>query len=154
MYAVDLKQEGKTYNEIVNLLYKKRNMTRVFLVPDDLTYLVKGGRAPAKVKTIANIFRLRPILGTKKGKLRVRGVLYGKTRTADKFVNFLKSKIDSNKQYRIMVAHSNCQEKGQYFLDKLISENSNIVKHNLLELGGALGAHAGPNSIVVGLQEI
>ena len=30
----------------------------------------------------------------------------------------------------------------------------NIKDHYILELGGALGAHAGPNSLVAGFQEI
>ena len=154
MYAVDLKQEGKSYNEIISLVNKKRNQTDVFLVPNDLTYVVKGGRAPAKVKTIANLLRLRPVLGTKKGKLKARGVLYGKSRTVEKFSKYLANKLKEDKKYRLMVAHSNCKEKGERFINQLLSTNLNITEHSLLELGGALGAHAGPNSLVAGFQVV
>ena len=54
------------FNWQVRRINKKRNKTHVYLVPDDLSYIVKGGRAPAKVKTIANLFRLRPVLEQKK----------------------------------------------------------------------------------------
>jgi len=154
MYAIDLKREGKKFEEIVSLLNKKKHQTEVYLVPDDLTYIVRGGRAPAKVKTIANLFRLRPVLGTKKGKLKARGVLYGKSKTTEKFAHYLTKKIKQEKKYKLMVAHSNCEEKGNRFLKQLLSSNLNITEHHLLELGGALGAHAGPNSLVVGFQEI
>jgi len=154
MYAVDLKQEGKSFDEIIKLVNKKRNNTEVFLVPDDLSYIVKGGRAPAKIKTIANLLRLRPVLGTKKGKLKARGVLYGKSRTSEKFSQYLTKKIKEDKKYRMIVAHSNCEEKGKRFMNQLLSSNLNITEHYLLELGGALGAHAGPNSLVVGVQEV
>ena len=154
MYAVDLKQEGQSFDEIVKLLNKKRKQTEIFLVPDNLTYIVKGGRAPAKVKTIANLLRLRPVLGTKKGKLKARGVIYGKSKMVEKFSKYLTKKIKEDKKYRIMVAHSNCEEKGKQFLNQLLSSHLNITEHYLLELGGALGAHAGPNSLAVGFQEV
>ena len=152
MYAVDLKQEGKSYDQIVSLVRKKRERIEVYMVIDDLNYIVKGGRLPSKIKTIANLFRLRPVLGTKKGKLTARGVLYGKSSTVQKFTNFLYKKIKNQKKYKLMIAHSNCKEKGQRLLDQLMAANPNIIENHLLELGGALGAHAGPNSLVVGLE--
>ena len=36
----------------------------------------------------------------------------------------------------------------------LISQHPNIEQSYLLELGGALGAHAGPNSVVVAFHPI
>jgi len=154
MYAVDLKQEGKSYQEIIKLVNKKRDKTHVYLVPDDLSYIVKGGRAPSKVKTIANLFRLRPVLGTKKGQLKARGVLYGKSKTVDKLSQYLVKKLDSEKKYRLMISHSNCKDKGNRLLNRLLNCDLNIENHYLIELGGALGAHAGPNSVVAGFQEI
>ena len=154
MYAVDLKQEGKNYNEIISLVNKRKNKTHVFLVPDDLSYVVKGGRAPSKIKTIANLLRLRPVLGTKKGYLKARGVLYGKSKTSIKFSNYLVKKLDLNKRYRLMIAHSNCEEKGNRFLNKLLNSELKIEEHFILELGPALGVHAGPNSLVAGFQEL
>ena len=152
MYAVDLKQQGMTYDEIVNLVRKKRKKIEVYMVIDDLSYIVRGGRLPSNIKTVADFLRLRPILGTKKGKLTARGVLYGKSNTVQKFTNFLYKKINIEDKYKLMIAHSNCKEKGQKLLDQLMIKNPNIVEHHLLELGGALGAHAGPNSLVVGLE--
>ena len=108
----------------------------------------------AKIKTIANLLRLRPVLGTKKGKLKARGVLYGKSRTSEKFSQYLTKKIKEDKKYRMIVAHSNCEEKGKRFMNHVVSSNLNITEHYLLELGGSLGAHAGPNSLVVGVLEV
>ena len=63
--------------------------------------------------------------------------------------------LESNeKSYKLMIAHSNCLDKGKRFLNKLLESNLKITEHHILELGGALGAHAGPNSLVAGFQEI
>ena len=52
-----------------------------------------------------------------------------------------------------MIAHANDIENGKELLNLLIAKHNNITKHHLLELGGALGAHAGPGGLAVGLQE-
>ena len=153
LYAVDLKQSGKKYSQIVKKIEQKRDETQVFLVLKDLSYVVKGGRLPGKIKTIADVLRLRPILGSKNGQLKARGVLYGHSNRIEKFVNFLDKKIDPNKKYHIMVAHANDSKSGEQLLQLLISKHNNILKHYILELGGALGAHAGPGGLAVGIQE-
>ena len=154
VYALKLKQSGTSYSDIIDLILKKRMKTQVFLVLDDLNYIVRGGRLPAKIKTIANILRLRPVIGTKNGKLRARGVLYGKAKMVEKFANFLKQKIKENKQYVVMIAHANSKESG-HDLDKYLKQNHhNIIKSYVLELGGALGAHSGPGALAVGIQEV
>ena len=153
IYAVDLKQSGKKYKEIVKKIQAHREKTQVFLMLKDLDYVVKGGRLPSKLKTLANFLRLRPVLGSKKGKLTARGVLYGHRNRVEKFVNFLSKKINPEKKYHIMIAHANDYENGEKLLKLLIHNHSNILKHHLLELGGALGAHAGPGGLAVGIQE-
>ena len=155
MYAVDLKQDGKSYSQIIRMVEKKRNKTHVFLVLDDLTYIVRGGRLPGKVKTLANVLRLRPIIGPKNGKLKARGVLWGKSNMTNKFSKFLESKINKNIKYRMMIAHANSKKEG-IKLEKLLlsSHSENIENSYVVELGGALGAHAGPGALAIGLQEI
>ena len=155
MYAVDLKQDGKSYSQIIRMVEKKRNKTHVFLVLDDLTYIVRGGRLPSKVKTLANVLRLRPIIGPKNGKLKARGVLWGKSNMTNKFSKFLESKINKNIKYRMMIAHANSKKEG-IKLEKLLlsSHSENIENSYVVELGGALGAHAGPGALAIGLQEI
>ena len=154
IYAVDLKQNGKSFNEIVSLVEKKKSNTQVFLVLDDMSYVVKGGRVPRNIKTIANLLRLRPILGVKKGKLKARGVLYGKSKMVEKFATFITKKMDPNKRYRSMIAHANSKVNGDKLSELIAAQNSNIEENFVLELGCALGAHAGPGALVVGFQEI
>ena len=154
MYAVDLKQDGKTYNQIIRMVKKKRKETQVFLVLDDLNYIVKGGRLPSNIKMLANLLRLRPIVGPKNGKLKPRGILWGKSNMTYKFSKFIQSKIKENKKYRIMIAHANSEKEGNKLSDLLASSCNNIVERHVVEFGPALGAHSGPGALAIGLQEI
>ena len=153
LYAVDLKQNGKKYAQIINKVEEEKHNIQVFLVLKDLSYVVRGGRLPRKIKTLANLLRLRPVLGSKNGKLKARGVLYGHSKLVEKFANFLSTKIKTNKKYYIMIAHANDIQSGEKLLNLLLTKHSNIAKHYLLELGGALGAHAGPGGLAVGIHE-
>ena len=155
MYAVDLKQEGKSYAQIIEGIEKKKTETDLYLLLHDLTYAVRGGRVPSKVKTIANLFRLTPILtANKSGKLKPAGVLFGKSHIISKFSRFLDKKIDPNYNYRMLIAHANCKNKGQNLERHILGKFPNILSNYLLELGGGLGAHAGPGALVIGIQKM
>ena len=154
IHAVDLKQSGKSYKHIIKSVEETKNMIQLFLLVNDLSYMVKGGRLPSKVKTIANLFRITPILGNKNGKLKPRGVFFGKKNRIEKYSKFLDSKMDEDKQYNIMIAHANDRKNGEKLLNLLLDKHTNINKHDILELGGALGAHTGPGGLAIGIQEI
>ena len=154
MHAVDLKQAGKSYSEIVSSLESKKQDTQLYLLLYDLTYAVRGGRLPSKIKTISDLFGLTPILTTKGGKLKPAGVLWGKSNIIEKFSNFLVKKINHQSRYRILVAHANSYDNGKKLENKLLNNITNIDSSSLLELGGGLGCHAGPGALTVGIQKI
>jgi hypothetical protein len=153
IYAVDLKQQGKPYNQIIKSIDKGRDDIQLFLLLNDLTYITRGGRLPSKIKTIANLLRLIPVLGNKKGEISARGILFGKKKRVEKFVKFLGSKIKEHKKYHIMIAHADDIKNGEKLLNLLLKKHRNITKHYLVELGGGLGAHAGPKGLAIGIQE-
>jgi len=153
IHAVDLKQNGVSYNKIIKSVEEIKNKIQLFLLVKDLTYMVKGGRLPGKVKTIANLFRITPILGNKNGKIAPRGVFFGNKNRIEKYVKFLGSKIKEDKKYHVMIAHANDLQNGEKLLNLLLKKHRNITKHYLVELGGGLGAHAGPGGLAIGIQE-
>jgi len=153
IHAVDLKQNGVSYSKIIKSVEEIKNKIQLFLLVKDLTYMVKGGRLPGKVKTIANLFRITPILGNKNGKIAPRGVFFGNKNRIEKYVKFLGSKIKEDRKYHIMIAHANDLQNGEKLLNLVLKKHRNIIKHYLVELGGGLGAHAGPGGLAIGIQE-
>ena len=67
--------------------------------------------------------------------------------------NAIINRVDTGKNYRIIVTHCNCKERGKNLLNVLNKKLSNIHSSYLLDCGTALGVHAGPGSLVVGVQE-
>ena len=154
MHAVDLKQEGKSYNEILDSVEKKKSDVEIYLLLYDLRYAVRGGRVPSKVKTIADLFRLTPILTARSGKLKVAGTLKGKSDIVSKFSKYIHKKIDINSNYRMLIGHADSLDNGKILQNKIMTRFDNIKSNYLLELGGGLGCHAGPGALVVGLQKL
>ena len=87
--------------------------------------------------------------------MSIGGIVYGKSNMVNKFSKFINSKVDSHKKYRMLVAHANCPNDGEKLLNNIINYRpNNIEDSHLIELSGALGCHAGPGAIIVGLQEM
>ncbi len=154
MHAVDLKQAGKSHQQILEGIERKKMDTQIYLLLYDLTYAVKGGRLPSKVKTIAELFGLMPILTTKGGKLKVAGALKGKSKIVEKFSRYLGKKINSEDHYRLLVAHANSENNGKKLEQHILAKYDNIQSSHLVELGGGLGCHAGPGALTIGIQKI
>ena len=153
-HAARMVKAGKSHDEIVKGVNHARDITKVFCCIKDLSYGVRGGRVPSSVKVIADLLRISPILTTSSnGKLEKAGAVLGKKNLGKKMVKYMKKKHEISKSYRISVGHCNCPEEGQALIDGLKNAFSKLASIELHEVGGALGVHTGPGSLVVGIQE-
>ena len=67
---------------------------------------------------------------------------------------FIIKKFDKQKKYRIIISHSNCLEKANTLSEQLKQYFVYLDFCNIEKLGCALGVHAGPGSLLVGIQEV
>ena len=154
MYAVDLKQAGKSYEQILDRIEQKKIDTSLYVLLTDLKYIVRGGRLKPKIKTLADTLRLTPVLVAKSGRLKPGGALLGKSNLVEKFANHVGKKLNSKLHYRLLVAHADNKKDGIKIKKLMLNNNKNIKKSYLLELGGGLGCHAGPGALTLGVQKL
>ena len=153
-HAAQLVQAGKNHDEIIAGINKISKKTILYAAISDLSYAVKGGRVPKSKQKLSDILHFTPVLTTNvNGKLGSAGILFGKKNLAHKLGKFILRKLDLEKSYRLAVGHCNCPEKGKALCEYLESEFGNFKSTDLIEVGGALGVHMGPGSLVVGIQE-
>ena len=153
-YAAEAAKQNYNHDEIIELTQKIIPKTKVYAAVYDLSYAVKGGRIPKYVKIISDVLKITPILSVDgEGKMKLGGAFLGKTKFADRMANTIIKKINMTKKYRIVVTHCNCIERGEKLLDILNKKLSNLHSSYLIDCGTALGVHAGPGSLVVGVQE-
>ena len=153
MYAAKLAKEGISHDEIIEKVNSIIPRTNVYLAIYDLTYPVRGGRLKKSVKVIADLLRIRPVLTAKDGIIDKAGILLGTKNLERKFASFIRKRLNKNKKYIVQLGHCNNPE-GAELLKIAIADYKNIEEIYVIEMGCALGVHAGPGSMSIGLQEI
>ena len=105
--ACDMRDEGKTAEEIVATLEELRERINTSFVPDNLDYLHKGGRVSGMVKTVAGMFKIHPQILMDDGQL-VPGKKYkGKMSVLIKqYVDDLKELYPNYDKSRCFITHS------------------------------------------------
>ena len=155
MKAASLAKAGKSLEEINALLPEIISSSKIFLAIKDLKYVVRGGRLPAWVKTIADFLNIRPVLKTKdNGTLGAAGVLLGTENLPKKLGKFVLSKMEADTYYTIIIGHSNTHDDGKLLMDLIQKGHTKIENICLIDMGCALGVHAGPGSLVAGIQSV
>jgi len=152
--AAEMAKAGKSAKEILSALEQIILTSKVYAYLGDIAYGVKGGRVPKSKKVLADLLRLNPILtAMEDGTVTTGGAFFGKARRPQKFVKFLKKKMHSEKKYRVFVSHANLVSEGEAVME-LLRVLPNVTAIDFTETGTAIGAHGGPGTVVVGLQEI
>ena len=145
--------EQKTHDEIMKLLPKIIDSTKIFLILKDLNYIVKGGRLPNWVKKIADIFCISPILTTKvQGQMTALGIIKGKRNFPIKMSKYVLSRMDANISYNVSIGHGNNVKDGNHLKELILKGHNNIKNIYLMDIGCALGVHAGPGSLAIAFQ--
>ena len=85
------------------------------------------------------------------GKLSVAGGLFARKRAPDAFARYIDKRAPRARGWRLVVGHSDALADGERLLAAL-RERLPVVEAHLVEVGPAVGAHAGPGTLVVGLQ--
>ena len=108
--ACDLRDEGKTSEEIEGAILELRERVNTSFVPDNLDYLHKGGRVSGMVKTVAGMFKIHPMIYMENGQL-VPGKKYkGKMNVLIKqYVEDLKNQYPNYDKSRCFITHSTAE---------------------------------------------
>lgn len=110
--ACDLRDAGKSAQEIEEDLLEMRERVNTSFVPDSLDYLYKGGRVSGMVKTVAGMFKIHPLIYMNDGQL-VPGKKYkGKMSVLIKqYIDDLKEQYPDYDKSRCFVTHSSADRE-------------------------------------------
>ncbi len=106
--AVKMSKLGKSKNEILKQIEKLADSAGSFLMPQDFSYLKRGGRLTPLAATFGGLFNLKPIMKqTPDGKQIEKFAVKRSLSTASAFIiNFLKKKCIDEKHI-IYISHAN-----------------------------------------------
>lgn len=126
--------------------------TRTFALIRDLRYGVKGGRLPKAAETIARWFGLTVLIADKQGLVRPFSALLGKHRLIERFAAVVARRIPEHSSCRAVVGHCDAGDDAARLAAVLREVFPKLGKVWVVETGPAIGVHAGPGSLVIGLQ--
>jgi DegV family protein with EDD domain len=149
--AVKLVNEGKTQQEIVDILECEKKKVRLIALLDTLEYLKRGGRVSAVVAAAANVLSIKPVIAIENGEVAVIGKARGSKAANNKLTELIEKEggICFDKPYAL--AYSGLSDN---LLQKYIADFSYIYEGRTDELpinsiGCVIGTHAGPGAIAV-----
>ena len=148
--AVDMKEEGKSLDEIVAVLEEKKKHIDVYFIVEHLDYLVRGGRLSPLSGAVGSMLQIKPILHFENGKIvplmKCRG-----QKAAKKAILELLAKKKLDKKYYIG-AHTNNEAGGRDFLAQA-KEVTGLDPLFISEVSLIIGAHVGPDAVAVAFCE-
>ncbi|MDF1760510.1 MAG: DegV family protein [Coxiellaceae bacterium] len=154
-YAAEAAQAGMHHNQILRLIQAIIPKTALYAAIPDMRWLVRGGRISAAKKRLVDMMRLTPLIGfnSTDGTVKTQGVLTGRKGLPNKMLSFIQKKIKKGKKYRVVVIECDCPDEGKKLESLILHNISQLESCHVVPCGAALGAHAGPGSIGIALQE-
>ena len=150
MKACDMKKEGKSAEEIFNLLNELSDNVQTSFVVDTMDYLHKGGRCSMGALIATKILKIHPYIDMKEGALGVKRKFMGSLkRCVDLYVNELIEEYKSYDDTRCFVTHSKCVRE---IVDDVVEKVKNSFSFKeVIETtaGSVITSHCGKNTIGV-----
>lgn len=147
--AVKLRDEGKTAQEIVEVLNKEKKNIRLIALLDTLEYLKKGGRISSAVALAGTLLSIKPVIAVENGEVTMVGKARGSKNSNNMLINLVEKEggINFNKPYSL--AYSGLSDK---LLQKYIVDSERLYEGKVNQLpvctiGSTIGTHVGPGAI-------
>lgn len=152
MAAAEVALTGADADQVVAAAQDAMGRTRTFALIRDLSYGVRGGRMPKVAEQIARWFGLTVLIANQKGLVRPVSALFGKRRLVERFAAAVARRAPAHTRIRAVVGHCDASEDAALLAASLREVLPLMDKVWVTETGPAIGVHAGPGSLVVGLQ--
>ncbi len=154
VFAAECAEAGLDIETTMTALQEMVGRTTSFGLIRDLSFAVRGGRVPKSKKLIADWLHLTPVIRTRPdGTISASGILPGTGNLLPKFARYIAKHSRQDVELHLAIGHAICAEDASELEAHLLELMPNVTRHTLTGLGSALGAHGGPGSIVVGVQE-
>ncbi len=124
---------------------------RTFGVLRDLTYAVRGGRVPRAALPLTRWLKLAPVLASRAdGRLHLGGALRAGDGLPLRFAAWLARRVPRADAARVLVGHCDNPREAAQLATALAARFGLAAVPDVVESGAAIGAHAGPGTLVVG----
>ncbi|SHH01219.1 EDD domain protein, DegV family [Anaerosphaera aminiphila DSM 21120] len=146
-YAVKLRDENKSIDEIAKTLENLKDKLVVCGVLDTLKYLKMSGRIPSSLAFVGELLNIKPVVILKDSVLKE----LGKSRGTKSGINLMYKQFEEseiNFDFPVNFGYTLDKDKGLEFMNETISKY-NLKNTNLYPIGGVIGTHVGPHCLAI-----
>ncbi|GFN35556.1 DegV family protein [Tepidimicrobium xylanilyticum] len=149
--AAQMAKEGKTKEEILNMLdFYVEHIEHIFTV-DDIEYLYRGGRVTRTQAFMGGLLNIKPILDIpRNGTLRPIEKVRGRKKVLARMIELMEERAGHAdlKSQVIGINHGDDLD-GAMKLKRMIEEKFGCTQFIINMVGCAIGAHSGPGTLSV-----
>lgn len=142
MEAVEMRERGKTVQEVIERIGQLQSHSQVSFIPDSLDYLAKGGRIGKLTATFGTILQIKPIITFRAGVLTSDKKSLGMQRAISDLIAMIPEKI--KRLFIIHVANTKFFETLKKKVYELLSTRTEKVEVLEGEVGPVVATHVGP----------
>ena len=147
MKAVQLKNLGVKFNELVQQIEETRRKTKIFC-DQNLRILKKGGRIGLIQASFGELLDIKPIVSiNEEGKYYTYAKARGRKKSIQKLLDIFQE-LTAGKRITLAVMHGDAEEECISFLEKILkNSNTMITRHFTGQIGPGMVVHSGPGLI-------
>lgn len=134
--------EGKTKEDIVEIVKKIIPNIQVFFIVDTLEYLLRGGRIGKAQAFLGTILNIKPLLYLKDGVVTPYEKVRGKAKAIERLAQIVEEKVGKRK-IKCSLVHG-MDPEGLAQLHRKVISRLNCDEPVLSDLGAVVGTHVGP----------
>lgn len=150
--AGEMAEAGATADVIAAEVERLRPLTLTFAMARDIRHAARGGRIPRWAAPLVRWSGLTPVARIDaQGRLKVAGGLFARAGAPEAFARYVARRVPAANAWRLVVGHADAAADGERLVAALRARLP-VEEAHLVEVGPAVGAHAGPGTLVVGLQ--
>ena len=147
--AQKMKEDGCSLQEILDWLEKAARNTESFLIPQDFSFLKRGGRLTPLAAATGIVLKLKPIMkltedGTRLDKFGVKRTMIS---AAQSIIEYLREK-ELGSQHILYISHANALEDAQK-MKVLFEQAFPGLEVVILELSAVFVAQGGPRCVAI-----
>ena len=148
-YASTMQKEGKTIEEVYQLLQDNKLHLCHWFTVDDLNHLKRGGRVSSAAALFGTMLGIKPVLHVDDaGHLIPVAKIRGRRQSLDSLVAHMEETVTNPENQVIFISHGDCEKDAQYVAEKIRSK-WNVKDIVLTEIGPVIGTHSGPGTVAL-----
>jgi len=152
-YACDLRDEGKSIEDVHELVEKNKKNLQHWFCTTDLTFFIKGGRVSKAAGIAGKVLNICPLLNVNvEGKLIAREKVRTKKKVLARLVEKMEERAEGGLDYtgKVFISNSDCLEDAKAVADMIEQKFTKMKgRVEINPIGATIGCHTGPGTVAL-----